>query len=198
MLIMVVTYLKYENIFEIFSSNNEILTERLLLRKMSRKDAFDMYEYSRNPEVTKYLTWDIHPSLEFTRNYLKYIEKQYKERKFYDWALVLRDNNKMIGTVGYTRFDIPSSSAEVGYVLNPDYWGMGLAAEALKAVIKFSFENLSLNRVEARYMSDNYSSRRVMEKCGMIYEGMARESMFVKNKYISVGTYSILRKEYFR
>ncbi|MBQ3178700.1 MAG: GNAT family N-acetyltransferase, partial [Clostridia bacterium] len=86
---------------------------------------------------------------------------------------------------------------EIGYVLNPSYWGMGIAPEAVSAVLRFGFTELHLHRIEARYMTGNTASRRVMEKVGMTYEGTARESMFVKGDFVSVGTCAILRSEYF-
>lgn len=190
--------LKQETVLNLFLATDQIHTERMILRKLTRKDAEDMYEYAKNPVVTRYLTWDAHPSLDYTRNYLKYLEKQYREKQFHDFALVLRENGKMIGTVGFTRFDHAARSAEVGYVLNPDYWGRGLAVEALWAIIRFGFDELGLNRIEAKYMVENTRSRRVMEKCGMSFEGVARESLRVRNQYVSVGTCAILKSEYLR
>ena len=102
----------------------------------------------------------------------------------------------MIGTCGFTRFHTDANSAEIGYVLNPLYWGLGIAPEAVRAVMRFGFRELHLHRIEARYMVGNNRSRRVMEKVGMEFEGISRESMFVKGKYVSVGTCAILRGEY--
>ena len=102
----------------------------------------------------------------------------------------------MIGTCGFTSFDFENNSAEVGYVLNSGYWHFGLAPEALFEVMKFGFMILGLHRIEARYIVGNENSRRVMEKLGMRFEGVSRESMFVKGKYVSVGKCAILRSEF--
>lgn len=191
-----------ENIQRIFRDPPVMQTKRLTLRRMLKSDYRDMYEYASQPIVTRYLLWDIHDSEAYTYKYLQYIQSRYRLGEFYDWAVVLRDpeggRGKMIGTCGFTRFHHEHNGAEIGYVLNPAYWGMGLAPEAVSAVMRFGFTELRLHRIEARYMLGNNASRRVMEKVGMTFEGVARESMFVKGVFVSVGTCSILRSEYFR
>lgn len=171
-------------------------TERLVLRKMQKTDADDMYDYARRAETTEYLMWNPHPNRKFSYQYLVYLNQRYKQGEFYDWALEYRDSGKMIGTCGFTRFDQSNSAAEVGYVINPDYRGRGLATEALRRVIRFGFDYLELHRIEAKYMDGNDASRRVMEKCGMVFEGMRRESLYVKDRFVSVGVCAILRPEY--
>ncbi len=83
-------------------------------------------------------------------------------------------------------------------MLNPAYWRQGIALEALLEVMRFGFLSLGLHRIEARYIFGNDSSRRVMEKAGMTFEGISRESMYVKGRYVSVGTCSVLRDEFLR
>ena len=97
---------------------------------------------------------------------------------------------------GFTSFNCTSDSAEVGYVINPEYWGRGIATEALSRVIRFGFEVLGLHRIEARFIEGNDQSRRVMERVGMTYEGMLREGMLVKGSYVNVGICSILFSEW--
>lgn len=179
-----------------FDRSPKIETERLILRRMRVSDAKDMYDYARRDEVTRYLLWAPHDSLEYTCNYLRQVEKGYRADSFHDFGVVFKENNKLIGTCGFARIDHANSTAEVGYVLNPDYWGMGIAAEALDAVIRMGFEKQKFNRIEARYMADNTRSRRVMEKCGMKYEGILRQSIFAKDSYVDVGVCAVLCHEY--
>lgn len=183
---------------KIFTNIPPLETERLILRKMSLADADDVYEYSRDPRVSQYLLWYPHDCDKTTKRYLKYIEKRYRAGTFYDWAIVYKENNKMIGTCGFTCLDTENNRGEVGYVVNNRYWGMGIATEALSAVLKFGFETLDLYRIEAKYMITNSASARVMEKSNMKFEGVSRSGIYAKGRYIDVGTYSILRDEYFR
>ena len=185
-----------DEILHVFRHIPTLECRRIVLRKMSKADAGDMYEYASNPAVTKYLTWDVHPNERFTSNYLSYLQSKYRSGEFFDWAVTLKDNGKMIGTCGFTRFNFSAYSAEVGYVLNPSYWGQAIAPEALKRVIRFGFDYLGLNRIEAKCITGNNQSRRVMEKVGMTFEGTTREGMYLKGKYVSIETCSILRNEY--
>lgn len=171
-------------------------TERLYLRKLLKRDSVDMYEYSKNEVVTEYLLWSPHQSEFYTHRYLSYIQGRYRVGDFYDWAVIWKETGKMIGTCGFTRFNLEANSAEIGYVLNPDFWGKGIAPEAVREVMKFGFTDLALHRIEAKYMAGNTRSRRVMEKVGMTFEGINRESIHVKGRYISVGICSILEHEY--
>ena len=186
---------KYQ-ILACFKDPPILRTKRLILRRLEKVDALDMFEYASDPDVTKYLLWDPHDSLKYTRRYLSYLQGRYKAGEFYDWAVIDRRTMKMIGTCGFTSFDFHNNSAEVGYVLNPEFWHRGIAAEALSEVLHFAFMILGLNRVEARYMVGNLDSRRVMEKVGMKFEGIARGAVYCKGRYVSVGICSILRSEY--
>ena len=157
-----------------------------------------MFDYASRPVTTKYLLWSPHESPKFTKKYLSYLQGQYKEENFYDFALVEKNSCKMIGTCGFTRFNFSSYSAEIGFVLNPKYWGYSIAPEASRRVIRFGFDTLELHRIEARYMENNIQSRRVMEKSGMTFEGIYRDMMLVRGQFVSVEVCSILRSEFNR
>ena len=188
--------MKKDLLYRLFFHIPTLKTDRLTLRGMCVSDAPDMYEYACRPSVTEYLTWEPHASVEETRAYLTYVGQRYRTGDFYDWALISRDDGRMIGTCGFTSFNCPADSAEIGYVLNPAYQGQGLATEAVRRVMRFGFEELSLHRVEAHFMEGNHASRRLMERVGMTFEGFAREAMKIKGKYRTVGTCAILKNEF--
>ena len=187
--------MKRETVFRVFSNMPVLTTERLTLRRMMVGDCYDMYEYASKPEVTKFLTWSPHSDIEYTKEYLQYIANHYRLGDFYDWAVILREEDKMIGTCGFTRFHTQHDSAEIGYVINPAYCGRGIATEAVMAVMAFGFDNLGLHRIEAKYIRGNDASRRVMEKVGMTFEGMRRGEMLIKGNYRDIGVCSILRED---
>ncbi len=190
--------MKAENsVKRIFLNPPRIETERLLFRAMERGDAEDMYEYSSNEETVRYLLWPTHESLAYTRSYLTYVRELYKQGKFYDWAVVLKNENKMIGTGGYTLVDEKNRSGQIGYVLNPAFWGKGYGTEIASELLSFGFNVLKLNRIEALYMTGNTGSVRVMEKCGMTFEGVSREMMYVKGRFRDIGRCAILQSDYF-
>lgn len=176
-----------ERILHIFTRMPRITTKRLLFRKIDIRDATDMYEYARLPEVTRFLTWQEHTDPEHTKRYIAYLQTRYRAGEFYDFALICRENNKMIGTCGFTRLELDNDVGEVGYVLHPAYWGQGYATEAVRTILRFGFEQLGLHRIEARYMKDNLASRRVMEKCGMVFEGIHRDMLRIKGRFEDIG-----------
>lgn len=188
--------MKKERIYRLFTHMPELETERLTLRPLRVSDCEAVYAYSRDPEVTRFLLWSPHPNPEYTRQYLQYIVGRYRLGDFYDWALVRREDARVIGTCGFTTFHFNSDSGEVGYVLARDCWGQGYAAEALNAVLQYGFDTVGLHRIEARFMSGNPASRRVMEKCRMQYEGMQRGSLKVRGQYRDVGICAILEDEW--
>ena len=186
----------YELIKKIFYSPPVIRTERLIMRPIRSSDAADMFEYSSDPYVTRYLTWEPHKDLRFTKNHIKRIERSYREGLFYDWALELKDKHKMIGTCGFTSFVYNEDSCEIGYVLNPRYHGYLLATEAAKAAVRYAFEMLSARSVFARCMPQNIASRRVMQRCGMKYECDIDRCAVKQNRYVGVSQYRLTREEY--
>ena len=188
--------MKKEDLLRIFSNMPQMETERLLFRRMLLADAEDMYAYACLPEVTQYLTWSEHPSLAYTKRYLSYIATRYRVGEFYDFSVICKQDGHMIGTCGFTRFDLANNAAEIGYVFNPAYWRRGYATEAVSLILKYGFCTLGLNRIEARFMLGNFASRAVMEKCGMQFEGIARGLMKIKGRYEDIGICSVTASEY--
>lgn len=188
--------MKKEDIYRIFSHLPRLETERLLLRAMRVSDAPDMYDYAHRTDVTRHLLWSPHPDIQYTRRYLEYLAGRYRLGQFYDWALICKEDGKMIGTCGFVRFEYAHNAAEIGYVLNPDYHGRGLMTEAVTRILQFGFSELQLHRIEARYMVENTASRRLMERVGMHFEGVHRQLMLVKGQYRDIGTCAILTDEF--
>lgn len=192
--------MKREYIHEVFAKIPTFETPHLILRPMRMFDAFDMYEYARLPETTEFLLWSPHPDIEFTKNYLAFVIGKYKAGECYDWAIVLRgdhhEEEKMIGTCGFARIDVSNNVGEIGYVVNPEFQNRGYATEAARAVIRFGFEMLRLNRIEGRFIIGNEKSLAVMKKCGMRFEGTARGSMLIRGAYRDIGTAAVLQSEF--
>jgi ribosomal-protein-alanine N-acetyltransferase len=170
----------------IFKNPPVLTTDRLILRMIQRDDYRDMYAYAHREEVTRYLLWSPHPSEEYTRFYVRNLQKFYRNGLFYDWAILLKSENRMIGTVGFTRLDSANHCGEIGYV------------EAAEAVLLFGFLRLNLNRIEARCMVENHASLRVMEKLGMKYEGTFRQLLLVKGKFVDVIVCAITKDQWQR
>jgi [ribosomal protein S5]-alanine N-acetyltransferase len=145
-----------------------IETKRLLLRPIELNDAEDMYEYASNPENIGFVGFKPHESLDDTRaTILKLFLSKPEKRMPETWAIVLKDNQKMIGTIDFHTLNKRTFEGEVGYILNKDFWNQGLITEALKAVIDFGFKTWKLQRITAKCHPLNYASSKVMSKAGM-------------------------------
>jgi ribosomal-protein-alanine N-acetyltransferase len=176
-----------------FLNMKDLETDRLVLRKISKKDAPDMYEYAQNPEVSKYLTWYAHESLSYTKRYIRFLKSKYRSGEYFDWGIELKDTGKFIGTCGFSVFDPDNKKAEIGYVLNPEYCNKGYATEAVSKVIKYAFSELHLHRIEARIIKENTVSASVAQKCGLRLEGTAVDELFLKGEYKTILHYALIK-----
>lgn len=172
-----------------------IVGERVILRRLSVKDAPDVYEYSSNPRCTKYLSWSEHESVAYTKSYLKYATKRYKSGDYTEWGIVLKATGKVIGTCGYTSVDASNNSAEIGYVLNPDYQKMGYGIESVKLIIDYSFRELELNRLTARVFPQNLPSIRLLERLSFTCEGRGKREALIKGEYRDILHYALCRED---
>ena len=186
-----------EKIEQIFMSPPTVETERLILRRIVSSDCDDIYEYSSKDEVTKYLSWEKHTDKKFTKRYMKIINKAYKEGRYFDWAVELKSGGKMIGTCGFSGFDYQNNTCEIGYVINPDFWGNSYAAEAANAVIRFAFDVLGAHAVRAKCFLENTASCEVMKKCGMSFLCEKNEYVNKFRKNVDLIYYGITRSEYY-
>ena len=171
-------------------------TERLILRKMTPADAEAVFAYASDPEVTHYVIWDTHRTIEDSESFLRSTVERYENAEAADWGIVCKENGRFVGGCGIVEWDLDHARAEMGYVLSREYWGQGLMPEAVRAMISFGFERMGLNRIEARCMVENVASARVMEKAGMTYKGTLRQREFIKGAYRDIKLYAILRSEY--
>ena len=170
-----------------------IETPRLILRRWQLDDAEDMYEYAKNPNVGPNAGWKPHESVEESREIIK------KFLEGNEWAIVDKDTNKVIGSLGVMKdYKRPIETAfSIGYVLSEDYWGKGLMTEIVKAIIPYVFEDLKAESLSVGHFSFNDKSRRVIEKCGFTYEGTYRRAYPVYSGEIyDELNYSMLKEEY--
>lgn len=171
-------------------------TERLLLRKARASDARDFFEYASDPEVSKHSTWSAHQSLADTRQFINGILNHYQAHHVAPWGIEHKADRKFIGTCGFGNWITYHHRAEIGYALARPYWSQGYMTEAVRAVLSFGFDEMQLNRIEARCKLENIGSARVLEKAGMTCEGILRQHMFIKGHYHDLKLYAILRSNF--
>ena len=124
------------------------------------------------------------------------MQRKYRMGEPASWGIVLKETGRVIGTIGFMWIQPDYASAEVGYSLSRQYWNQGYMTEALARVIRYGFEEMRLNRIEAQHELTNPASGAVMRKCGMTKEGTLRQRLLNKGRFVDVDLYSILRFEY--
>lgn len=155
------------------SGTKRIETENLILREFRIEDAEDMFKnWAGDDEVTKYLTWPTHSSIEVSKSVTGMWEKEYNSLNSYQWCIELKKSGQAIGSIGVVNLNEDINAVEIGYCIGRKFWGQGFTSEALEALIPFFFEEIQVNRIEARHDLRNPASGKVMEKCGLIKEGM--------------------------
>lgn len=167
-----------------------IITDRLLIRPITRADEADIFEYASNPDVARYMSWSAHRTLADTDDFLKYIEEAEGQKLQIDRGIVFRENNKMIGTIAFVTLDFSLMVAELGYCLSEKYWGKGLIVEAANAMIDAAVTYLGIHRIEAECETDNFKSERVMQKLGMEQEGVLKKRLPVHGIYRDAKLYA--------
>ena len=171
-------------------------THRLILRPFRLEDAEDMYaNWASDPEVTRFLTWPVHPSVEVTRTVLKEWVSHYTDGGFFNWAIEWRESGRVIGGISVVRLEEAIGEAEIGYCLGSAFWGMGIMPEALRAVADYLFDAAEMNRITAGHDVKNPKSGRVMEKAGMKKEGVRRQGGLNNQGICDVVCYSLLRDD---
>ena len=174
-------------------------TERLILRRFVKSDAKDVFNnWSNDPEVTKFLSWQPHSSLSQARGLVKTRLRGYARKDYYSWAMELKATGQVIGNISVGGWNNLVRSVGIGYVMGRAWWNQGYMTEALRAVIRFFFEECGMNRVEATHDVRNPGSGRVMQKAGMIYEGTLRQAGWSNQGVDDRACYAILASDYNR
>jgi [ribosomal protein S5]-alanine N-acetyltransferase len=180
----------------IYLGTPNLETERLLLRRFVLEDAEDMFQYGSDPEVTKYLTWDTHQTIDDSTGFIKYTLDRYEKDETGDWGIVLKENNKFIGSCGFVWVEEKNKCGHIGYVLSRKYWNKGIMSEAIRELVQFGFESMNLNRIESVHCLPNEASGKVMKKAGMQFEGVIRKRMFSKNQFWDLKQYAIIKEDF--
>lgn len=151
----------------------QIETERLILRKPVFEDADEIFsKYAVDSEVTKYLVWAPHKQKEETVTFINRCLNCWNEKSAYTFTILLKESCEIIGMIEVRP---APPKAEVGYVSARQYWGKGYMTESLNALINAVLSNEDIFRVYAYCHTENYSSRRVLEKSGMHLEGILKK-----------------------
>lgn len=148
-------------------------TDRLILRSWEEKDAEDLYKYASHPEVGPIAGWPVHTSVENSREVIRDVLSAPDT-----YAMVLKETGHPVGSIGLmvgeaSNLRVPDNEGEIGYWIGVPYWGQGLVPEAVRAIMRYGFEDKQLDKIWCGYFEGNTKSKRVQEKCGFHFHHTA-------------------------
>ncbi|WP_409253829.1 GNAT family N-acetyltransferase [Bacillus sp. SCS-153A] len=171
-------------------------TDRLLLRKPTPDDANDMMAYLSDQDVVKHMGLLPFQSIKDAMGEVHWYDSIRKEGSGIRWGITLKDDNRMIGSCGFLNMTAKHARAEVGFELNKDFWGRGIAGETLEAVVQYGFEHIQLERIQALIEPANSSSQRLVEAKGFQREGLLRHYEYTNGTFDDLYMYSLLKSDY--
>jgi [ribosomal protein S5]-alanine N-acetyltransferase len=169
---------------------------KYILREHSDEDYKAFFDYYADERVNKYILTEIPKTLEEARQDLHYWRNIFYTNNGIYFTIADKETNLMVGTAGLGSYNRYNSRIEISYDVDHRHWRRGIASTVVLALIKYTFDTLSINRVEAITSIYNKASICLLEKCGFNYEGKLRQHRFHLGKYVDVYSFSVLRDEY--
>src|SRR5579884_1679302 len=142
---------------------------------MRLEDAEDMFAYASDPRMAEHVGWYPHSSIDESRRFLAAAVERRARGEPVGWAITLKGEDRLVGSAGFFDWAIAHARAEIGYSLAYWLWNRGYMTEAVRALVRFGFGRMGLNRIEARCKVANLASARVLEKVGFRLEGVRSE-----------------------
>lgn len=168
-------------------------SSRLRLRKILPADAKYFFQMRSDPEVMKYIDKPRMKNISEARALIKQMEEDRLLGNGINWGITRKEEDQLIGTIGFWRIDKPNYRAEVGYMIKSEHQGKGLVTEALQLAIDFAFKKMHLHSIEANINPLNERSRNLLIKNGFIKEAYFRENYFYNGKFLDSEIYSLIR-----
>lgn len=176
----------------------EIRTERLIVRKSRLSDADAAHERRNLPEVAKYQDWELPNPREHTVKVLTSLEAMDGPADGQGWSATVvsaSEPEQILGDL-YVGLEWGGRSAEIGFTFHPDHWGQGFATEASQAMIEYLFTDARVSRIRASLHPDNPASARVLEACGLVFEGLTLQSFWVGDECSDDLLYGMSRSDW--
>lgn len=174
-----------------------IKTPRLTLRPFRMEDKEAMFRnWESDPKVTEFLRWPTAKSIADAQRVLEGWTASYQNPSYYQWAIVLEELGEPIGSISVVEQDEATDKVHIGYCIGSRWWHKGITSEAFSAIISFLFEEVGANRIESQHDPNNPNSGKVMEKCGLTYEGTLRQADHSNKGIVDACMYSILASDY--
>ena len=169
-------------------------TNRLVLRQIEKDDASSILIYLSDKEVMKYYGLEPFKTIKEALSEISWYRSIRNKRIGIRWGITLKGKNEVIGSCGFFNMVPRHYRTEIGYELHRNYWGQGIASEALEAIVRYGFESMNIQRMEALIEPLNISSQRLAEKQGFLREGLLRSYEFTRDKFDDLYMYALLKQ----
>jgi ribosomal-protein-alanine N-acetyltransferase len=173
-----------------------LTTERLILRKLSKKDVNEIFFLRSDERMMTYIGRRKHKLKKESLEFIEMILSQEKKGESITWAITTKDDPALKGTICLWNIRKDHYRAELGYGLHPDLQGKGIMHETVMAVLNYGFNTMHLHSVEAQASPDNKASLRVLDRAGFQKEGYFREDFFFDGKFYDTVVYSLLASDF--
>lgn len=172
----------------------DLESERLLLRKLEFNDSESIYKIFSNEKVVKYCGMYPLENVSEATDFINKFNNSFIDGEGFRWGIILKKENNLIGICGLSSIKKNHLKCEIGFELEPSYWGNGYINEAVKKIINYGFSKLCINRIEAIVYPENIPSQRTLEKLGFVQECLLRDYSVYREKKQNVYMYSILNR----
>ena len=169
-----------------------LVTDRLRLRALSLDDIDAVFAMRSDPKAMEFVPRPLARSLDDARALINSILEEQAVGNGIIWAITLKDDPQMIGTIGYWRIQKEHYRGELGYMLLPAHWGKGIISEAIAAVTEHGFRAIGFHSIEAIVDPGNPASMKVLEKNGFVREGWFKENFYHNGRFLDSVMYSRL------
>lgn len=176
----------------------ELQSERLIFREVTSADVEEIFNIYSDSEVAKYDWYRPIATKDDALSIINRYSREFGNKEEITWGVAKKSDNKIIGYCNLGSFNDESLRGEIGYGFNRNEWNKGYATEAIKAIVKFGFEVIDFNRIEATVTLGNDASVKALKKANFIQEGIVRERTIMKGKFEDDVILAILRKDYSR
>ena len=173
-----------------------IPTKNLTLRFLSEADLPAVYDIFSHPEVMRYWSYPPWTEMSQAQQWLMKVQEGYRTREAFQLGIERDSDHVLVGTSTLFQFHVASRRAEIGYALGRPYWGFGYMHEALQALLRYAFQTLDLNRLEADIDPRNRVSAKTLERLGFQREGHLRERWIVNDEISETWLDGLLRREW--
>lgn len=178
-----------------FAPFPHLSTERLTLRQVVTTDVSDIFSLRSDGRVMEFLDRPLLKTIDDSRQLIKTITDGINNNEAITWAINLKNDPKLIGTIGFWRIIKEHFRAEIGYLLHPDYQGKGIMQEAVEEVLDFGFRTLKLHSIEANVNPNNLASIKLLERNQFVKEAYFKENYYYDGKFLDTVIYSLINME---